>query len=186
MSADSPQNRKAETGPLYEAGSSTSPTPGFPVDHSREAPATTALKRRGFTAEFIVDSEMLRVAGSNQRFAPEDVTIRDYYRFEGTSDPSDMSVIYAIEANDGTRGTLTDAFGTYADPAIGAIIGRIPVEPAVATRGWRRALVPAAVGALAMVAVVAVLGWTGRLTRTTRLRRRGRTTSGRGSFRRAA
>lgn len=157
MSADPRQSRNIEAGPLYEAGSSTPETAGFPVDHSREAPAMTALKRRGFTAEFVVDAEMLRVAGSNQRFAPEDVKIRDYYRFEGTSDPSDMSVIYAIEANDGTRGTLTDAFGAYADPAVGAIIGRIPVEQVIPSRRWRQALVPAGLGVLAAVAVVAML-----------------------------
>ena len=185
MTADPRQNRSAETGPLYEAGTSSPASPGFPVDHSREAPAMTALKHRGFTAEFIVDAEMLRVAGSNQRFAPEDVTIRDYYRFEGTSDPSDMSVIYAIEASDGTRGTLTDAFGAYADPAVGAIIGRIPVETAMPARRWLRALVPAAVGALAMVAVVAMLRGRARAPQRGR-RGRGRATSGRGSTRRAA
>ena len=172
MTADPRQGRNVESGPLYEAGTSSPTTPGFPVDHSREAPAMSALKRRGFTAEFIVDAEMLRVAGSNQRFAPEDLRIRDYYRFEGTSDPSDMSVIYAIEATDGTRGTLTDAFGAYADAAVGAIIGRIPVQPGITSRGWRRAVVPAALGALAAVAVVAML--------------RRKPTSGRGSILRAA
>lgn len=48
-----------------------------------------------------------------------------------------MSVIYAIEARDGTRGTLTDAFGAYADAAVGALIDRVPVEPFTRPRRWR-------------------------------------------------
>jgi hypothetical protein len=157
MTADPRQERNVETGPLYEAGTAAPVSAGFPADHSREAKAMTALKRRGFTAEFIVDSEMLRVAGSGERFTPEDVRIRDFYRFEGTSDPSDMSVIYAIEANDGTRGTLTDAYGTYADPAVGAMLARMAVDRRSPSSGWRRALIPAGVAALTVLTVVAIL-----------------------------
>jgi hypothetical protein len=65
-----------------------------------------------------------------------------------------MSVIYALEARDGTRGTLTDAYGSYADPAVGAVVDRIPVAPVAVPRRWRRVLVPAA---LALTAVAIVL-----------------------------
>ena len=40
-----------------------------------------------------------------------------------------MSVIYAVETRDGTRGTLIDAYGSYADPAIGDLVRRMAVEP---------------------------------------------------------
>jgi hypothetical protein len=119
-----------------------------------EAPALAALDRRGFTAEFVVEREALRIAGSDRRLRPEDVRIRDYYRFEGTSDPDDMSVIYALEARDGTRGTLTDAYGSYADPAIGAAVDRMRVAPFARPWRWRHALVPAALGAVTVVAAV--------------------------------
>ena len=39
----------------------------------------------------------------------------DFYRFEGESNPDDMSILYAIEANDGISGTISSAYGTYAD-----------------------------------------------------------------------
>lgn len=157
MTADPRQPRNVEAGPLYEAGTGAPGEAGFPLDHSREAQAMTALRRRGFTAEFVVEGDRLRVGGSAVTFAPEDVRIRDYYRFEGTSDPDDMAVIYAIEATDGTRGTLADAFGAYADPGVGALLDRIPVEPTAAPPGWRRTLVPVAIGALAVVAAIGLL-----------------------------
>jgi hypothetical protein len=43
-----------------------------------------------------------------------------------------MSVIYAVEMADGTRGMLIDAFGTYADPARPAILDRMEFEPLAA------------------------------------------------------
>ena len=55
-------------------------------------------------------------------FSPRDVAIREFGRYEGVSDPSDESVVYAIESRDGTRGTLVDAFGVYSDPAVGDFV----------------------------------------------------------------
>ena len=38
----------------------------------------------------------------------------EVYRFEGMSDPDDNAVVYALEAADGTKGVIVDAYGTYA------------------------------------------------------------------------
>jgi hypothetical protein len=123
---------------------------GSPVDHSREAPAMSALRRRGFTTDFLVEGDTLRVAGTRRRLRPEDVRIVDHYRFEGTSDPDDMSVIYALEARDGTRGTLTDAFGTYADPSVGAVLDRMGLARTEGGLRWHRVVIRLAFGAVAL------------------------------------
>jgi hypothetical protein len=121
-----------------------------------EAPAIAALERRGYTAEFVVDDDALRVANTDRRYRPEDVRIRHYCRFEGISDPDDMAVVYALEASDGTRGTLTDAFGTYADPAVGRVVERMRVARAAASRRWRGPDIGAALGALTVAAALVV------------------------------
>ena len=118
-----------ELGPLHMAAACPELAGGTPVDHTSEAPAITALERRGFTAQFTAHGRHLRVTHTDLRFRPEDVRIRDYYRFEGASDPDDMSIVYALEARDGTRGVLVDAFGSYADPAVGAVVSRMRVDP---------------------------------------------------------
>jgi hypothetical protein len=33
-----------------------------------------------------------------------------------------MSVLYAVETNDGTKGTILDAYGTYADANLGEFL----------------------------------------------------------------
>jgi hypothetical protein len=63
-------------------------------------------------------------------FAPEEIAIRDFCRFESTSDPDDMSIVYALESSDGTRGILVDAFGTYADLGIGGVLDRMQIARA--------------------------------------------------------
>jgi hypothetical protein len=87
------------------------------------------LRRRGFAADFSAHADGLRVSGSEQRLAPDDVVIREFHRFEGESDPDDMSILYAIEAGDGTRGVLMDAFGVYASPAVGAVLALVRFGP---------------------------------------------------------
>jgi hypothetical protein len=77
------------------------------------------LARRGFAEDFTVVDGRLRVAGGQQRFAAGQVEVAEYYRFEGVSDPDDMAILYAIETGTGVRGTIVDAFGVYADPAVG-------------------------------------------------------------------
>jgi hypothetical protein len=83
------------------------------------------LDRRGFTEHFRVDPRGLRALDGGETFAPDEVVIAERYRFEGVSDPGDMAILYAIETRNGVRGTLTDAFGVYADPGVGAFMGDV-------------------------------------------------------------
>ena len=51
-------------------------------------------------------------AGKGKYYTPEELTIIKTYRFEGDSNPSDMSVIYLIKATDGLIGYIMDAYGS--------------------------------------------------------------------------
>jgi hypothetical protein len=93
--------------------------------------AIESLVRRGFTEHFGVRSDRLRGFESGKTFDANDVTIREYDRFEGVSDPDDMAILYAIESSSGTRGTLIDAFGVYSNPQVSAYLGRVAFAGAV-------------------------------------------------------
>jgi hypothetical protein len=80
------------------------------------------LKERGFVERFDVRDGQLRDLGSGRTFDAEDITIREYRRFEGVSDPDDASIVYAIETGGGTKGLLVDAFGPYANPEVGRLL----------------------------------------------------------------
>src|SRR6185437_13105025 len=70
-------------------------------------------------------------AGNKKYYNPEDLKIIRTYRFEGESDPSDSSIIYLIEANDGLIGYSIDAYGVYSDhgdDGYDDFIRKIPVD----------------------------------------------------------
>lgn len=54
-------------------------------------------------------------AGRGKTYSPEDLKIIKTYRFEGESNPSDSSILYVIEANDGLIGYSLDAYGMYSN-----------------------------------------------------------------------
>src|SRR4030095_5631808 len=80
------------------------------------------LARCGFIEHFGVSGDGLRSFDSGRTFSADEVVIREYRRFEGVSDPDDMSIVYAIEGEGGARGTLVDAFGAYSDPTVSAFL----------------------------------------------------------------
>jgi hypothetical protein len=86
------------------------------------------LNRRGFTEPFQVVGHRLRALDSGKMFLADQVVIAEYHRFEGVSDPDDMSILYAIETRSGLRGTLADAFGAYADPLVGAFMEEVALR----------------------------------------------------------
>lgn len=73
------------------------------------------LQNDGFKENFLVQEGKLVAPEAKKDYAPEDIKIVNFYRFEGISDPGDNSILYAIETNDGIKGVLTDAYGSYAD-----------------------------------------------------------------------
>jgi hypothetical protein len=76
----------------------------------------------GYTDDFKAIDEGLQSLRTSKVYLPQEVTIVNFYRFEGPSDPDDMSILYVIETNDGLKGTLVDAYGTYAAPEVGKFI----------------------------------------------------------------
>jgi hypothetical protein len=54
-------------------------------------------------------------AGKGKTYQPDELEMIKTFRFEGASDPSDTSILYVIEANDGLIGYSLDSYGAYSD-----------------------------------------------------------------------
>src|SRR5690606_29846854 len=76
------------------------------------------IHAKGYTDQFRTNGQTLLCLQNNHQYRPQDITIVNFYRFEGISDPDDMSIIYVIQTKDGHRGTMVDAYGVYADEAV--------------------------------------------------------------------
>lgn len=75
----------------------------------------TSLAKKGFDKDFKIDKEGARLGKEEKVYQPEDLKVLKVYRFEGESDPADNAAIYAIESNDGKKGIILNAYGTYSD-----------------------------------------------------------------------
>ncbi len=80
----------------------------------------------GFTVNFKVNRDgRLHMESEQGSYAPDQVQIVNFYRFEGESDPADNSILYLIETSDQTKGTLIDAYGPYAQEHISQFIKQV-------------------------------------------------------------
>ena len=81
--------------------------------------------KEGFSDQFKVTTRGLYSYGKSRYYRPEQVIVVNFYRFEGQTDPADNSIMYVIETTDGARGTLVDAYGTYADVAVNTFMTEV-------------------------------------------------------------
>jgi len=83
------------------------------------------LVQDGFTENFKIAEQGLLSPSKEQVYQPGDVSIVNFYRFEGYSDPADNAILYAIVTNDGVKGLLSDSYGPYADPQVAKFIQEV-------------------------------------------------------------
>jgi hypothetical protein len=89
------------------------------------------LAAKGFNDQYKVLDGKLHCLTSGHSFAPQDLKAVNFYRFEGVSNPDDMAILYAIETNDGRKGTLIDAYGYYADTQLGDFMKSVEIHKKV-------------------------------------------------------
>jgi len=91
------------------------------VDFTYLEPLSEAMRdldKQGYTAHFKVENNQLVNIATRRKYSPGEVTIVEKFRFEGPSNPDDMSILYAVECKDGVKGVVVNAYGLYADDEI--------------------------------------------------------------------
>jgi len=88
--------------------------------------AVNGLKERGFTTDFNLDENCL--VCHQDKFDVSDFEIVEFHRFEGDSNPSDESVVYAIESNSGLKGVLVSGYGISAEGMSAEMAGKLSIN----------------------------------------------------------
>lgn len=78
--------------------------------------------KKGYIENFMITEDGLKTTKSEKIYSPDQISIVDFYRFEGASDPDDNAILYVIETDDGVKGTVVDAYGADANSTITAFI----------------------------------------------------------------
>jgi hypothetical protein len=83
------------------------------------------LEAAGYREGFRATRERLHAFASGRSYAPESLSVVEVLRFEGPTDPGDESILFALRASDGVRGTWAIAFGPGRDPLDAEIARRL-------------------------------------------------------------
>ena len=70
------------------------------------------LRKKGFTHNFFVNEEGQLEEHSGKYYTASQVELVEFHRFDGMTNPSDDSILYAIKTNSGERGTVVDSYGS--------------------------------------------------------------------------
>ena len=73
------------------------------------------LEKKGFTDQLQFENGQIKNLSNHLKYSVSQVAHSDEYRFEGMTNPSDMSILFAIEFVDGRKGTLAAPYGSQGD-----------------------------------------------------------------------
>lgn len=83
---------------------------------------------KGFTHSFRVAAGKLIDNTTKKSFTSNEIYILADHRFEGMSNPDDMSILYVIKTADGSKGTFLAPYGATADNESAMFFKEIPKE----------------------------------------------------------
>lgn len=84
-----------------------------PSNNETLSQAMNSLREDGYKANFQFKDGKMMDMDAKKAYAAEELTIVGFERFEGATNPADNSILYAIEAKDGTKGNYVSAYGAY-------------------------------------------------------------------------
>ena len=77
---------------------------------------------QGYVENFKAQDGGLKSLETEKVYTAHDLKVVNFYRFEGESDPGDNTILYVIETDGGTKGTLVDGYGAYASEEVSKFI----------------------------------------------------------------
>mgnify|MGYP001098660454 CR=1 FL=1 len=91
--------------------------------------AVETLRERGYDHDFHVEDGKLASPDLDRSLDPTEVRVDEVHRFEGATDPGDMSILFALsDPKSDTKGTWSAPFGASAGPEAADMLRRLPEE----------------------------------------------------------
>ncbi len=89
--------------------------------------ALNEMVQHGYKHSYKIKDGKAICLETGDEFTPEEMTIVEFHRFEGDTDPSDMAVVYVVENDKNINGCLIDAYGAYADREMSLFLQKVKV-----------------------------------------------------------
>lgn len=88
--------------------------------------AINDLAKRGYSANFNIESDCIVCADDTIRLLPHEFQIDEIYRFQEMSDLDNESILYAISSpQNNLKGLLVNAYGIYSETATTELVEKL-------------------------------------------------------------
>ena len=81
---------------------------------------------KGFVSNFYFQDNQFRNTETKVAFKPEDIFVVAEHRYDGMSNPDDMSILYVIQTKNGDQATFLMGYGPNSDLDLAAFFKKIP------------------------------------------------------------
>lgn len=89
------------------------------------------LRKEGYVEDFNLQQSCLECRNGQFQVFADEFKIDKYYRFEGDSNPSDQSILYAISSErHGLKGVLVNAYGIYSEQVTDEMLEKLDIRSA--------------------------------------------------------
>ena len=85
-------------------------------------------EEEGYVNSYRVRDNVLIENKTNTNYSPNEIMVVAKHRYEGNSNPSDMSLLYVIETKNNTKGTILVPYGNTNETEVLEFFNKIPEE----------------------------------------------------------
>jgi hypothetical protein len=87
------------------------------------------LRKEGYVEDFNLQQNCLECRNGQFKVFADEFKIDKFYRFEGESNPSDSSILYAISSDKHhLKGVLVNAYGIYSETVTDELLQKLEVR----------------------------------------------------------
>ena len=87
------------------------------------------LRKEGYVEDFNLQQNCLECRNGQFKVFADEFKIDKFFRFEGASNPSDQSILYAISSNNhNLKGLLVNAYGIYSEPITDEMLQKLAMR----------------------------------------------------------
>ncbi|MBL0232687.1 MAG: phosphoribosylpyrophosphate synthetase [Chitinophagaceae bacterium] len=84
------------------------------------------LRKQGYNEDFNLRQSCLECGEKMLSLSADDFKVDQFFRFEGETDPSDESILYAISSERfGIKGLLVNGYGIYSESLTDDMVARL-------------------------------------------------------------
>jgi len=87
------------------------------------------LRKEGYVEDFNLHQNCLECRNGQFQVFADEFKVDKYFRFEGASNPSDSSILYAISSDTkNLKGVLVNAYGIYSEPVTDEMVEKLEMR----------------------------------------------------------